>query len=131
MSEQKTKSNAPWILGIIGLFMTIMHYACAIVCAATLGVHEAVAKDAAAGDHMADAGVFYANFVSGIMLLCFLLSFFGKGNHSKIVGILIVLGGITAGAMSCVNLSIPGLAAGFIYLFAGISSISNSKKAAA
>lgn len=131
MSEQKTKSNAPWILGIVGLFLTILHYACAVVCAAALSAHEAVAKDAAAGDRMADAGVFYANFVAGIMLLCFLLSFFGKGKHSKFVGVLIVLGGITAGAMSCVNLSIPGLAAGFVYLFAGISSILNSKKIAA
>lgn len=37
MSEQKVKSNAPWILGIVGIFLTILHYACAVLCSAAVG----------------------------------------------------------------------------------------------
>ncbi len=35
MSEQ-VKSNAPWILGIVGISLTIFHYVCAVMCSAAL-----------------------------------------------------------------------------------------------
>ena len=37
MSEPKVKSNAPWILGIIGVFLTVLHFACAVLCSAAAG----------------------------------------------------------------------------------------------
>lgn len=128
MSEQKKKSNAPWILGIIGLFLTILHFACAFLCSAGLAVTEVVSKDEQAGDKMMEAGMGVTYLVIGIMALCFVLSFFGKSKSSCITGTLMILGGIVAGAMSCLFFSVPGLAAGFVYLFGGISSINNYKR---
>ena len=128
MSQQKEKSNAPWILGIIGLFLTILHFACAFLCSAGLAVTKVATEGEAAGDKMMEAGMGVTYLVIGIMVLCFILSFFGKSKLSRATGVLMILGGIVAGALSCVYLSIPGLAAGFVYLFGGISSINNYKR---
>ena len=40
MSEQKTKSNAPWILGIVGLILTVVHTACAVICSAAISAGD-------------------------------------------------------------------------------------------
>lgn len=128
MSQQKEKSNAPWILGIIGLFLTILHFACAFLCSAGLAVTKVATEGEAAGDKMMEAGMGVTYLVIGIMVLCFILSFFGKSKLSRATGVLMILGGIVAGALSCVYLSIPGLAAGFVYLFGGISSINNYRR---
>lgn len=55
MSEQKVqkvKSNAPWILGIIGVFLTVLHFACAVLCSAAAGfvVEEGKNSEATAGE---------------------------------------------------------------------------------
>ena len=42
MSEQKTKSNAPWILGIVGLILTVVHTACAVICSAAIASGDEV-----------------------------------------------------------------------------------------
>ena len=55
MSEQKTKSNAPWILGIVGFGLSIPQVVCSILCATAAAqvaqessqVSEKAASDAA------------------------------------------------------------------------------------
>ena len=120
MSEHKEKSNAPWILGIIGLPLIIMHYACAIVCSAGLA--------AGSGAETADASMGVATTAAGVMVACFILSFLGKSKISGFTGILLVLGGLTALFMSIPHFSGAGVAAGVCFLCAGISSICNRKK---
>ena len=78
MSEQKTKSNAPWILGIIGIFLTILHYACAIACSAGLAGLGGAAGDAEGGAKAADSSLMFGTVAAGIMFVCFILSFFRK-----------------------------------------------------
>ena len=57
MSQQKEKSNAPWILGIIGLFLTILHFACAFLCSAGLAATKVATEGEAAGESVsADDG---------------------------------------------------------------------------
>ena len=113
---------------MIGLFLTILHFACAFLCSAGLAATKVATEGEAAGDKMMEAGMGVTYLVIGIMVLCFILSFFGKSKSSRTTGVLMILGGIVAGALSCVYLSIPGLAAGFVYLFGGISSINNYKR---
>ena len=131
MSEQKTKSNAPWILGIIGIFLTVLHYACAVVCSAAVGaasgIHESGFSNADA-DATFENGIFVANLSAGIMLLCFILSFFGKSKASLLTGLIMIVGGVAAAVLSVAHFSAGGIAAGIIYMCAGISSICNRKK---
>lgn len=62
MSKVKTKSNAPWILGILGVFPTILHLCCAILCAAATVVGtEAVKMDSSITRAKADAVSGFAN----------------------------------------------------------------------
>ena len=78
----KVKSNAPWILGIIGVFLTILHAACAILCTAAAGFAAGLDDIArgGSGDKAAEDAVtsFGAVAVVGIilMLACFVLTFF-------------------------------------------------------
>ena len=128
MSEQKTKSNAPWILGIVGIFLTILHYACAIVCSAGLAGLGGAAGDAEGGAKAADNSLMFGTAAAGIMFVCFILSFFGKSKASTFTGLLLIVGGITSVCMSIPHFSAAGIAAGIVYMCAGISSICNSKK---
>lgn len=128
MSEQKTKSNAPWILGIIGIFLTILHYACAIACSAGLAGLGGAAGDAEGGARAADSSLMFGTVAAGIMFVCFILSFFGKSKASTFTGLLLIVGGITSIGMSIPHFSAAGAAAGIIYMCAGISSICNRKK---
>lgn len=128
MAEAKVKSNAPWILGIIGIFLTIAHYACAILCSAGLAALGDAAEDAEGAQAAFNASMGLGTIAALIMVVCFILTFFGKSNASKVTGILLILGGITAAGMSCPHLSVAGLAAGVIYMCAGISSCCNAKK---
>ncbi len=133
----KVKSNAPWILGIVGVFLTILHAACAYLCTAAAGIAAGVddimkggSGDKAAQDTVNSFGIVA---IVGIilMLACFVLTFFGKSKVSKITGLLLIVSSIVIAILSCVHLSVPGIAAGCVYLFAGISSIGNAKKPAA
>ncbi len=154
MSEQ-TKSNAPWILGIVGIVFTIIHMACAVLCTAAVGATKAVSGaidvDLSGIDRAADPEAYQAaldaaskaavntmdNSITimwvGIILLaiCFILSFFGKSKFSKITGIIMVVGSIIATIVCCMHFSLMGLIAGILYLVAGCISITNFKKAAA
>lgn len=134
MSEvtTKPKSNAPWILGIVGVFLTILHYACAVVCSAALAAGDEVFNevDKASAQQTMDNGMAVANFGAGLMVLCFILSFFGKSKSSKVTGIVMIIAGIVSAGLSIAHFSFAGIAAGIVYMCAGISSICNSKKAA-
>ena len=130
MSEPKVKSNAPWILGIIGLFLTIAHTACAVLCTAAISAgdetfggasHEAAQETFNKGMSVASVGI-------AIMALCFILSFFGKSKASRFTGLLLVVGGLVAAGFSIAHFSAAGIAAGIIYFCAGISSICNRNK---
>ena len=131
MSE-KTKSNAPWILGIVGIVLTIMHYACAVLCSATMGAMSGVAADGKFDNATADTNfnnsVVIGNTSAVLFIVCFILSFFGKSKYSTITGIVMILCAIIGIILSCAHLSIPGLAAGTLFIIAGGISISNSKR---
>ena len=75
-----------------------------------------------------DNGMFVANLGAGLMVLCFILSFFGKSKASGFTGLLLIVGGIAAAGVSVAHFSAGGIAAGIVYMCAGISSICNSKK---
>lgn len=128
MSEQKVKSNAPWILGIIGVFLTIAHYACAIACSAGLAGLGGAAGDAEGGAQAADNSLMLGTAAAGIMFACFILSFFGKTKFSGFTGFLLIIGGLAAVCMSVPHVSVAGIAAGIVYFCSGISSICNCKK---
>lgn len=187
MNQVKTKSNAPWILGILGLFPTILHLCCAVLCAAAAVVGtegakldssimrakaDAVSSMANAADKLAglaeskgvdgaksgvknhsdaarksadedrkmaaefdqaadtsrDVVIYTAYGTCAILLICFILSFFGKSGISLFTGLFLIIGGLTAAGLSVVYLSIGGLIAGFIYACSGISSICNAKR---
>lgn len=130
MSEQKTKSNAPWILGIVGLILTAVHTACAVICSAAISAGDEVfagASKTAAQDTF-NTGMNVAAVGIGIMAVCFVLSFFGKSKASGFTGFLLVIGGIAAAGVSIAHFSAGGIAAGIVYMCAGISSICNRNK---
>ena len=130
MSEQKTKSNAPWILGIVGLVLTVVHTACAIICSAAISAGDTVFNDASDAEAQAtfDNGMNVAAIGVGIMAICFVLSFFGKSKASGLTGFFLVIGGIAAAGISVAHFSAGGIAAGIVYMCSGISSICNRKK---
>ena len=130
MSEQKTKSNAPWILGIVGLILTVVHTACAVICSAAISAGDEAfggASKEAAQDTF-NQGMNVASIGIGIMAVCFILSFFGKSKASGLTGMLLIIGGIAAAGVSIAHLSVGGIVAGIVYMCAGISSICNRKK---
>ena len=130
MSEPKVKSNAPWILGIVGIFLTIVHWACAGVCSAAVASGDEVfgGADKASAQQTMDNGMFVANLGAGLMVLCFILSFFGKSKKSGLTGLLLIVGGMAAAGISIAHISVGGIAAGVVYMCAGISSICNRNK---
>ena len=129
MSEQRTKSNAPWILGIVGLILTVVHTACAVICTAavaTIDKNVGASEEVAQGDM--NQGMTITLIGMAIMAVCFILSFFGKSKASGLTGMLLIIGGIAAAGVSIAHLSVGGIAAGIVYMCAGISSICNRKK---
>ena len=118
---------------MVGVFLTVLHYGCAVVCSAAVGAASGMESrgfsDAKADKTMQD-GIFVANLSAVILVACFVLSFFGKGKHSKQTGIALVALGALGGLLSIAHFSLPGIAAGILYVCSGISSIANSKKGA-
>lgn len=110
--------------------MTIMHYACAVVCSAAVASADETfgGADKASAQQTMDNAMYVANVSAGLMLLCFILSFFGKSNSSRFTGTLMILAGIASAGLSIAHLSAGGIAAGVIYMCAGISSCCNAKK---
>ena len=133
MSEQKTKSNAPWILGLVGFGLSIPQVICSILCAgAAAGVAGASAEagGANAAEQAATAGAAGFIFMLPVFctFLCFILSFFGKSKASTVTGVLLILLGLLDVYASVTNISALGIAAAVCFFCSGISSICNSKK---
>lgn len=121
MSEQRTKSNAPWILGIVGLGLSIPQVICSILCA------SAAADIAEPGGDAAAVGLVFI-LPAIYTFVCFILSFFGMSKISTVTGVLLILLG-TLDAWACaINYSVLGIAAAICFACAGISSICNTKK---
>lgn len=133
MSEQKTKSNAPWILGLVGFALSIPQVICSILCAgAAAGVAGASAEVAGADSAEQVATAASAGIIFMLPVICtfscFILSFFGKSKISTATGVLLILLGLLDVYACVVNLSTLGIAAAICFACAGISSICNTKK---
>ena len=131
MSEQKTKSNAPWILGIVGFGLSIPQIICSILCAgAAAGVAGAAneAGSAEAASAATSAGITFLLPVF-ITVACFILSFFGKSKVSTATGVLLIILGLAEIYLCVVNWSLFGIAGAICFACAGISSVCNTKKA--
>ena len=133
MSETRTKSNAPWILGLVGFGLSIPQIICSILCAgaaAGLAGASAEAAGASTAEQAANAGA--AGFIFMLPVICtfacFILSFFGKSKLSTVTGVLLILLGLLNVYACVVNLSAFGIAASICFACAGISSICNTKK---
>lgn len=133
MSEQRQKSNAPWILGLVGFGLSIPQVICSILCAgAAAGIagSSAEAGGADAAEQVAAAGSAGVVFMLPVVctFLCFILSFFGKSKISTVTGVFLILLGLLDVYASVTNLSALGIAAAVCFFCAGISSICNAKK---
>lgn len=134
MSEMKKKSNAPWILGLVGFGLSIPQIICSVLCAgAAVGVAGASSEIAGAteAEQVANAGA-AAGFIFMLPVICtftcFILSFLGKSKISTVTGVLLILIGLLDVYACVVNFSGLGIAAAVCFFCSGISSICNSKK---
>lgn len=125
----KPKSNAPWILGIIGFCTSIPNVLCAMLCAGLVaGVTE---TNAAANGQKADTSGIAVHLLAIVVVsvLCFILSFFGKSKKSVITGILMLLGGLFIAVTAFIGFGnwFWGLTSGVLYAIGGALSITNRK----
>jgi hypothetical protein len=143
MRIQKTKSIAPYIMGLLGFLLNIPNVICTMICA---GASKALAENPTlmlsgggmAGEEYQSATENASSTADGFtaMLIiiiicwigCFIFSFFGRSKISKVTGILVMLGGIALAAMSIPNFSVLGFCSGICYAIAGITSMANSKR---
>ena len=149
MSDQAVKSNAPWILGIVGFVMAIIHSACAVLCAAVGSAASDVAKKAAEdpelAKQLAESGTDVSELASAgntmmvgaivsivVFVLCFVLGFFGKSEKSNITGIIMIVLAIVGTVLSVTpTVSIFGVIAGILFIIGGALSVANHKKGVA
>ncbi len=134
-----TKSSAPWILGLIGFILAIPNMFCALICAATAATATAVAaSDASMSSAEAQAvgeaagwGVTIGFYLIGLAIpvISFVFGFFGKSQHSKQFGIIVVVLNAIALVWNLVSFNFLGLVVHVLFLCSGISSIGNAKKA--
>ena len=128
----KHKTNATWILGIVGFVCSIPHALCFLVCAAAAGTAEAMAGDAKGADETLAAGA--ALFHLGLLaaLVCFIALFFGKkdGKLPVIAGGITIAGSAFLLICSFISFSLFGIASAVCYLIGGIFCIINSKRIA-
>ena len=121
MSEQKTKSNAPWILGIVGLALAVPNSLCTLLCSATMQEIGSEADKAHFNEGNVTVGVM-------LTLALFLLSFFGKTKISLVTGLMMLAGSLYMIFLNITQLQILGLSEGVVFLFAAIFSVTNFKK---
>ena len=127
--QMKTKSNAPWILGLVGFGLSLPQVICSILCAgAAASVATETSGEAAAGATAAGL-VFMLPVIC--TFTCFILSFLGKSKISTVTGVLLILLGLFDVYACAVNISYLGIAAAVCFFCSGISSICNTKKAKA
>lgn len=123
----KTKSNAPWILGLVGFCLSIPQVCCSILCAAASA--DVAANSVTQDSANAAAGIgAYAMLPVITTIVCFILGFFGKSKISTVTGVLMILAGLADIAACVMNFSALGIAAGICFFCGGISSICNTKK---
>ncbi len=118
------KSNAPWILGLIGFILSIPSVFCVLLCAT---VATGVAAESGDGAMAATGTVFFGLAIAPIV--SFVLSFMGKSKNSKITGIILVVISAIFLVLDLIIFSIFGLASSVLFLCSGISSICNASKA--
>lgn len=119
MSEEKKKSNAPWILGVTGFVISIPSVLCALLCSA--------AAAGASGSTSVGILPLLPTFVS---LICFILSFYGKSKHSKATGVIMLLLSAILVVLGIVFFSIWSLGAAGCYFAASFCSILNANRPA-
>ena len=126
--QMKPKSNAPWILGVVGFCISIPQICCSILCAAASA--DVASDSTTTSDQTAAAagmGV-YAMLPVVTTVLCFILSFFGKSNASTATGVMLILVSLANIVFCAMNFSAFGIAASVCFFCSGISSICNTKK---
>ncbi len=133
VNTRQVKSNAPWILGIVGFVASIPNILCATICAAAVATYS---EDS----YYPGQTLSSTSQTMGWLLLliivasiaCFVLSFFGKSKQSVITGIVMIAGSVFILINGFVGLGsfIWGSVAGVCYLIGGIFSILNSKRIA-
>lgn len=134
-SNIRTKTNAPWIMGIVGFACSIPHALCFLVCTAAVTTVEFMATegDTAAAQSTADtgAGMFYLGLL--VALICFIALFFGKkeGPLPVIAGGIVIAGSVYLLICSVMSFSLFGLASAVCYSIGGVFCIINSKCPAA
>lgn len=131
MSEQKVKSNAPWILGLVGFGVSLPQVICSILCAAAAAdVAAEAAMTGAGSEAVTTAAAFGTVAVLNLVctFACFILSFLGKSKFSKITGILLILLGLANIYMCVANFSALGIVGSILFACAGISSCCNAGK---
>ena len=144
VNNEKKKSNGAWICGLIGFITSIPNTLCAFICAGiSAGVAGEAAKVQAVKEGATDietvqaaeaaatsSAAGYFMVIVAISILCFILSFMGKGKHSLITGIIVLLGGIFIlinGFIGFGNM-LWGSATGGLYIASGIVAILNKKR---
>jgi len=127
MSEMRKKSNAPWILGLVGFGLSLPQVICSILCAAAAGGAISEAKTQEAADAAGTVGIVFMLPVI-CTFTCFILSFLGKSKISTVTGVLLILLGLLDVYACVVNISGFGIAAAVCFFCSGISSICNTKK---
>lgn len=129
MSEQMVKSNAPWILGLVGFIVSIPHVICSILCGllCETGVDFALAG---AGDgEGAGGGVGIMGWLPVVCVFgSFILSFFGKSDSSKGTGLLVILLGAVYFLFGVMGLSLFAMGAAVCFVCAGAFSIVNAQR---
>lgn len=126
----KSKSNAPWILGIIAFVTSLPNLLCAFLCAGATTAVAAVEEGAVEEAASAAAGYFW--LVVLVSIVCFILSFMGKSKSSVVTGILLILGALFILVNGFIGFGsmLWGTVTGILYLVAGIVSILNQKRPA-
>lgn len=135
VTEVKGKSNAPWILGLVGFGLSIPQVICSILCtgismaASDMASEMARTSDASKmADGVAASGGFIFMLPVFCTFICFILSFFGKTSKSMTTGVLLIILGLADIGACIVNFSFLGIAAGICFFCSGISSVCNAKK---
>ncbi len=130
----KTKSNAPWILGLIGFVIQLPAYLCAVLCASV--ATGAVAIEGGASAETTAAAMGTASIVTTWLVLApaivaFILSFFGKSKASIVTGVILLIASVLSIVGNIMVFNFLGLVSSILFMCAGISSICNHKKVAA
>ena len=128
MDSANQKSNAPWILGVVGTAISIPQICCSVICASA---YLEIAHDPMQTESQANtaAGLSVWSMLPVVTTaICFVLSFFGKSGAARMIGVALILAAVANFVFCLLNFSMLGTAASVCFLFAGVSSICNAKR---